>query len=218
MRSVPSRRNESSHACLTYAGAAPPLRSSSIGPPNFVATSTWSRRRAESAPEVLLAQGAAVDVGGVEHRDAGVERGVDDLLRRVGVDPQPKLLHPRPTTEASSDPIARVCMARQCAYRRRSAADAGARGRVVRLVGVRAGRVADEQLARHLVAGDHRAAMSWIASSVSSGPRRLAIRQAPRPSGRNDRRARRRRRRRTRRGGRESRPRPPPGTPSRRPC
>ena len=41
---------------------------------------------AERAPEVLLAQGAAVDVGGVEQRDAGVERGVDDRLRRRLVD------------------------------------------------------------------------------------------------------------------------------------
>ena len=44
--------------------------------------------RAERAAEELLAQRAAVDVGGVEQRDAGVERGVDDALwsppRRCG--------------------------------------------------------------------------------------------------------------------------------------
>ena len=41
----------------------------------------------EGPAEELLAERSAVDVGGVEQRDARVERGVDDRLRRGLVDP-----------------------------------------------------------------------------------------------------------------------------------
>ena len=65
--------------------------------------------RAQGAAQELLALGAAVDVGGVEEGDAGVEGGVHHRggarRRRCG---PPKLLQPRPTTDTSSEPILRV--------------------------------------------------------------------------------------------------------------
>ena len=44
------------------------------------------RRAAQGATQELLAVGAAVDVGGVEEGDAGVEGAVDDRSGRVVVD------------------------------------------------------------------------------------------------------------------------------------
>ncbi len=65
--------------------------------------------RPERGAEVRLALGAAVDVGGVEEGDAGIERGADDGSGLgCGRCRPPKLLQPRPTTLTVSDPIVRV--------------------------------------------------------------------------------------------------------------
>jgi hypothetical protein len=78
------------------ARAALRLRSSPIAPWNFVARTTSSRRPASALPTISSDPPAAVDVGGVDHVDPGVERGVDDAQRLavVGVAPRPE--HHRP--------------------------------------------------------------------------------------------------------------------------
>ena len=72
---------------------------------------TSSRRVAERDAEHHFGLGAAVDVGGVEERDAGLERAA---ARRSVVPAwsrrEPKLLHPTPTTDTCSEPSARVSM------------------------------------------------------------------------------------------------------------
>src|SRR5215207_11066810 len=55
--------------------------------PNFVASTMSLRALAEDlAEEALRAAALAIDVGGVEERDAEVERLVDDLAGRLEVD------------------------------------------------------------------------------------------------------------------------------------
>ena len=54
--------------------------------PNFVASTTWSRRPCERVADDRLAGAGAVDVGGVEERDAGLDRRVDDGVRSGLVD------------------------------------------------------------------------------------------------------------------------------------
>src|SRR5881275_1541954 len=48
------------------------------------------------APQELLGLAAAVDVGGVEGRHPGHDRGVDDLLRPGLVDPPPEVVRAEP--------------------------------------------------------------------------------------------------------------------------
>ena len=63
----------------------------------------------ERAAEDSLALAVAVALGGVEERDPGVERGVDDGPRaRPRRSAQPKLLQPSPTTETTSPDGPRV--------------------------------------------------------------------------------------------------------------
>ena len=83
MRSMPSRRRLASHAARHVVRLRAALSSSLDRMPNLVATIASSRRFAERPAEEPLAVGAAVDVGGVEEVDAGVERGVA-RRRRVG--------------------------------------------------------------------------------------------------------------------------------------
>ena len=76
--------SEASIARAHVRRASRPARRRSSPPmsiPNFVATTTSSRAARERLAEELLAVARAVDVGGVEERDAGVERGVDDRRR-----------------------------------------------------------------------------------------------------------------------------------------
>ena len=89
MWSVPSRRSEPSTAVRMFAG----LLSRFHGPPpawemkpNFVASTTSSRRSLMRAADELLVGEGAVDLGGVDQRDAEVERAVDgaDGLGVVG--------------------------------------------------------------------------------------------------------------------------------------
>ena len=54
--------------------------------PNLVASDDVVAPAAERPPEQLLAGARAVGVRGVEQGDAGVEGGVDDRLRLLGVD------------------------------------------------------------------------------------------------------------------------------------
>ena len=76
-------------------GTSAPSPPSSV--PNFVASTTRSRRPCERPAEQLLAAAAvAVDVRGVEERDARVERGVDDRARRLLVDPPAEVVAAEP--------------------------------------------------------------------------------------------------------------------------
>ena len=86
MRSVPSRRRLPSTAAATDAALAPAGSFVPSPMPYFVAMITSSRRVAEGLAEQLLAQGSAVDVGGVEEVDAFVQCGIDDRLRGGRVD------------------------------------------------------------------------------------------------------------------------------------
>ena len=87
--SRPSRFRLASQEERTYSGR--PFTPRAVGSlprtiPNFVATTTTSRAAApQGAADELLVRVRAVDVGGVEHRDAEVERPVDrgDRLRLV---------------------------------------------------------------------------------------------------------------------------------------
>ena len=54
--------------------------------PNFVAIKTLVTSRAERATEKFLALPFAVNVGRVEEVDAGIDRGIDDLLCAFGID------------------------------------------------------------------------------------------------------------------------------------
>src|SRR5436305_15352417 len=78
----------------------------------------------------------------------------------------PKLLHPRPTTDASRAPMERVCMRPAWPSRphdvrpsRQTAAGDLLRGRVVGLVGVRPWRFADQERPGDLVARNLRSAV-----------------------------------------------------------
>ena len=62
--------------------------------PNLVASTTSLRLGAEGLAQVLLGEALAVDVGGVEQRDAGVERGVDDRQGLVCVDATAEVVAP----------------------------------------------------------------------------------------------------------------------------
>ena len=84
MRSVPSRFSEPSTAVRMFAG----LESSTPGPspacetrPNFVATTTSSRRPFEGAADEFLVGVGAVDLGGVDVGDAQVECPLDGADR-----------------------------------------------------------------------------------------------------------------------------------------
>ena len=68
MRSVPSRASDASHADPHDVGVSPVHRAELRGDDHLVAPCP------ERPTEELLAQRAAVDVGGVEQGDAGVER------------------------------------------------------------------------------------------------------------------------------------------------
>ena len=75
--------------------------------PNLVAITTCPgapRALAEEAPRIAP---AAVDVGGVEQRDAGVERSVDHAPVAARSMRPPKLLQPTPTTETDSPEVPR---------------------------------------------------------------------------------------------------------------
>ena len=52
--------------------------------------------RAERAAEVLLGASLAVDVGGVEVRDAGAERGRDHLARGPRIQPPAEVVRAEP--------------------------------------------------------------------------------------------------------------------------
>src|SRR5438034_8249241 len=87
MRSVPSRFREPSTAVRMFAG----LLSSTPGPPpacetkpNFVASTTLSRRPFEGATDELLVCVRTVDLGRVDVRDAQIERSLDGA-DRLGV-------------------------------------------------------------------------------------------------------------------------------------
>ncbi len=68
--------------------------------------------RPKRAPEKALAFAVAVELGGIEVRDARVQRGVDDFLDVASSMCHPKLLQPRPTVETVSEPIVRVSIVR----------------------------------------------------------------------------------------------------------
>ena len=96
MRSVPSRRSLSSHGAprRTSRLARPCARRRSVMP-NLVATRPRCAARRAPAEE-LLALRAAVDVGGVEERDARIQRRVDHVLRRRLVDPPAEVVAAEP--------------------------------------------------------------------------------------------------------------------------
>src|SRR5690349_12680042 len=71
----------------------------------------------------------------------------------------PKLLQPKPTTDASREPIERVSIAPAWPRSGETGECDLQRGGVVGLARVRARRLAEEQRAGHLVAGDLRAAV-----------------------------------------------------------
>ena len=61
--------------------------------PNFVAITTSSRRPLSALPSsVSDSPTVAVDVGGVEQIDAGVERGIDDRLGPLSVHPSAEVV------------------------------------------------------------------------------------------------------------------------------
>ena len=86
MRSVPSRFSESSHARGMYAADAPPVRVVVDRTAELRRDQRLVPARPQRPAEVLLAQRAAVDVGGVEQCDAGVEGGVYDRFARGLID------------------------------------------------------------------------------------------------------------------------------------
>src|SRR5215212_468487 len=86
MRSVPSRFSEPSTAVRRFAG----LLSTTPAPapacetnPNFVATTTSSRRPSRAADELFVGVGA-VDLGGIDMGDAQLEDPLDGA-DRLGV-------------------------------------------------------------------------------------------------------------------------------------
>ena len=91
MRSVPSRRRLSSQARLDVlrprAFALLVHRHAELRRDDRPTASFGER-----AAEELLALGRAVDVGGVEEVDAGIERGVDDALGGGLVDAHPEVV------------------------------------------------------------------------------------------------------------------------------
>jgi len=69
-----------------------PLPAPGTSPPNLVATLTSSRLPLRARPRYSSERRAAVDVGGVEERDAGIEGGLDDRRRLVFVAATPEIV------------------------------------------------------------------------------------------------------------------------------
>ena len=95
MWSVPRRRRLSS----TAGGRSPasaPVRSASIGHAELGGDHHLVAALAQRPAQELLALGAAVDVGGVEEGDAGVEGGVRPRRRGVLVDPAAEVVAAQP--------------------------------------------------------------------------------------------------------------------------
>ncbi len=91
MRSVPSRRRLSSHACLHVLRA----RAFALlvdGHAELGRDDGAIAAPLERLSQKLFALGRAVDVGGVEEIDARLERGIDDALGGGGVDPHPEVV------------------------------------------------------------------------------------------------------------------------------